>query len=280
MLKTLKFSTEITANTDNLWFVLWNKAQYKMWTSAFSEGGSLAITDWQEGSYVHFVNNEGDGIFAKITENVKNQIMSFRHQGQVKNSIKQQVDPIWENALEQYVIKEINGKVRLEVNFESPADYVSFFEKTFPKALENIKNQTENLFINISAEILKPIEQVWEYYNTPEHIVNWNFAADTWHCPSSENNLKEGGNFKNTMAAKDGSFSFDFEGEYKKIEIHKYILYHIKGDNREVHIYFEKKAAKTLVTIKFQPESMNPLELQESGWQAILNNFKTYIEKN
>ena len=30
----------------------------------------------------------------------------------------------------------------------------------------------------------------------------------------------------------------------------------------------------------FEPETENPIELQQGGWQAILNNFKKFAESN
>ncbi len=280
MLETLKFSIDINAKAEYVWFVLWNTTHYNSWTSAFSEGGSFTHSDWKVGSNVQFVNAEYDGIYAKIIENISNQKMVFRHIGGVRNKIEQGADPIWENALEQYLLTTKNDKVILEVHLDSPSDYASFFNKTFPKALQKIKQQAEHFYIYVSAEINKPVAQVWEYYNAPEHIVNWNFADVSWHCPSSENDLRVGGGFNNTMAAKDGSFSFDFKSIYKKIDPYTYIMYTIVGDDREVHIYFEEKEGKTTIKIKFEAETENTLDLQEGGWQAILNNFKTYIENN
>jgi hypothetical protein len=36
----------------------------------------------------------------------------------------------------------------------------------------------------------------------------------------------------------------------------------------------------TEVTVTFDPETENSIDLQREGWQAILNNFKTYAEKD
>lgn len=136
---------------------------------------------------------------------------------------------------------------------------------------------TEKTVLTISASINAPIARVWESWNEPKHIVNWAFASDEWHAPSSENDLREGGAFKTVMAAKDGSMAFDFHGTYDVVETHKHISYTL-GDGRKVQTYFTNSEDGVFITQSFEAEDMNPLEMQQGGWQAILNNFKQYTE--
>ena len=133
--------------------------------------------------------------------------------------------------------------------------------------------------ITVSAIINSPIIKVWQFFNEPQHITKWNQAADTWHCPASENDLKLGGKFKHTMTAKDNSFSFDFEGVYTQVDLYKQIDYTL-ADDRKVSVYFKEENNQTTVTEIFETENENTLELQQQGWQAILNNFKNYTEHN
>jgi uncharacterized protein YndB with AHSA1/START domain len=123
-----------------------------------------------------------------------------------------------------------------------------------------------------------PIEKVWTCWTAPEHMVKWNFASDDWHCPAATNDLQVGGTFVATMASKDGSMSFDFIGIYDEIEKHTRIRYHTT-DNRVVEVLFEATENGTRVTETVDAEKMNPVEMQQAGWQAILNNFKFYTEK-
>lgn len=132
--------------------------------------------------------------------------------------------------------------------------------------------------INIQASINAPVSKVWESWNNPEDIKQWCFASDDWGAPHAENNLREGGNFVTTMAAKDGSFSFDFGGVYTKVVEHSEIHYTM-GDGRTVEVKFEVNGNETIVYESFDPESQNPIEMQQAGWQAILNNFKKYVEQ-
>lgn len=134
--------------------------------------------------------------------------------------------------------------------------------------------------IKIDITILAPVEKVWDYFNTPEHIVKWNFAHESWECPSSENDLRVGGKFKNRMEAKDGSFGFDFEGIYDEVMTNERIKYHLE-DGRNVEVIFEKIDENTTkVTEIFDPEKQNSAEMQRDGWYAILNNFHKYVENN
>lgn len=133
--------------------------------------------------------------------------------------------------------------------------------------------------ITVETTVKAPVEKVWKYWTEPKHITRWCNASDDWHSPYAENDLRVDGKFKTTMAAKDGSESFDFEGVYTNIQQNKIIEYTI-GDGRKVKITFSGQGDQTKVVETFDPESTNPIEMQRGGWQAILDNFKKYTEAN
>ena len=133
--------------------------------------------------------------------------------------------------------------------------------------------------ITIETIVNAPADNVWQYWIEPEHIMQWNNASDDWYTPQAENDLREGGNFSFTMAAKDGSFSFDFGGIYDKVKKNELIEYTL-GDGRNVKVFFTSDGNKTTVEEIFEAEEINSIELQKGGWQAILNNFKKYVETN
>jgi uncharacterized protein YndB with AHSA1/START domain len=135
----------------------------------------------------------------------------------------------------------------------------------------------EKTVLTVSATVNATIEKVWNAWTSPEHIMNWNFASDDWHCPLSENDLRVGGKFKATMAAKDGSFAFDFEGVYTVVDLHKAISY-VLPDGRKIEVTFAAEGNAILVTEVFDAETENSPEMQLQGWQMILNNFKNYTE--
>ncbi len=130
--------------------------------------------------------------------------------------------------------------------------------------------------ITVSTSVSAPIADVWTAYVTPEDIIQWNAASDDWHTTSSTVDLRPGGKFSSRMEAKDGSFGFDFEGTYTNVVDHQLIEYSF-GD-REAQIRFEELDGAVLVTVEFDAETENPVEMQREGWQAILNNFKRHVE--
>lgn len=131
--------------------------------------------------------------------------------------------------------------------------------------------------ITIDSIISATPEKIWSYWTEPDHIIKWNFASNDWCCPSAENDLVVGGKYKTRMEAKDGSFGFDFEAVYDEIIKQEKITYTL-ADNRKVTTTFEKLNGTTKVITVFDAESENPIEMQRDGWQAILNNFKKYVE--
>jgi uncharacterized protein YndB with AHSA1/START domain len=135
----------------------------------------------------------------------------------------------------------------------------------------------EKTVISVQATIHAPVETVWECWTSPENIVKWNNASDEWHTPRAQNDLRTGGTFNYRMEAKDGSFGFDFEGVYNEVILHKKINYTM-GDGRKVKITFSSVYNQTVVVETFEAETTNSVELQQSGWQAILNNFKKHVE--
>ena len=132
--------------------------------------------------------------------------------------------------------------------------------------------------ISVSTIVKVPIALVWEYWTKPERIVKWNHASGDWHCPKAVNEVRIGGRFSFTMAAKDGAMSFDFEGVYREVLKESFLSY-LMADGRRCDITFEiLKSGDTRVTEVFEAERENSLELQEMGWQAILDNFREYVE--
>ena len=131
--------------------------------------------------------------------------------------------------------------------------------------------------ITVHTTVNAPLAKVWNHWTQPEHIMQWNNASDDWHTPKATNDLQAGGKFSYTMAAKDGSMSFDFEGTYTAVQEHQNIEYHII-DGRKVQITFETTPEGVLITESFEPETVHPHDMQRQGWQSILDNFKKYTE--
>ena len=131
--------------------------------------------------------------------------------------------------------------------------------------------------VTVETTIKAGIEDVWNFWVRPEHITKWNTATPDWHCPKAENDLRDGGKFSCRMEARDGSIGFDFGGTYDEVKIYELIRYTM-GDGRKVEVLFREKDGETTVTETFDAEDQNSIELQRSGWQSIMDNFKKYAE--
>ena len=136
-----------------------------------------------------------------------------------------------------------------------------------------------NYPITVEVTVRGDIEKVWQYWTQPAHIEKWNQASTDWECPNAENDLRAGGKFVATMAAKDGSFNFDFGGVYSEVISNKKIAYTL-GDGRKVEVMFEPTDGGVHIVETFEMETENTREKQQQGWQAILESFKNHVEKN
>ena len=131
--------------------------------------------------------------------------------------------------------------------------------------------------ITVETVVNAPLKQVWDAWNNPADIKQWNTAQEDWHTTKSTVDLREGGKFTARMEARDGSEGFDFEGTYTRVVPQKAIEYRM-SDGREVKVEFVERGGGVVVKETFDTENENPPELQRQGWQAILDNFGRHVE--
>jgi uncharacterized protein YndB with AHSA1/START domain len=132
--------------------------------------------------------------------------------------------------------------------------------------------------ITVKTRVKAPVETAWKLWTLPEHVVQWNHASDDWHSPKAENDLRPGGKFNYRMEARDGSSGFDFWGIYDEIKVNREIALTL-GDGRKVKTVFKSAGRETEITETFDAEGTNSAEMQRTGWQAILDNFRKYAER-
>ena len=277
----ITFSATIHAPKQRVGYVLWEKSFYEQWTSLFAEGSTVKTDGWKEGSKVLFVDQNNSGMLSIVAANKPYEFMSFRHIGMVNNGVEDtesEAVKSWAGATENYTLKEEGGFITLTVEMEISEEHKDYFNTAWPKALDKIKELSEaKTMITVFTTVNSPIKKVWDSWTSPVHIVNWNNASDDWHTPQASNDLRKDGRFTFTMAAKDGSFSFDFAGTYTSVEPEKKISY-IMDDGRVANVCFEQESNAVKITEEFQAENFHSVEMQEAGWQSILNNFKKYTE--
>src|SRR5688572_16329375 len=144
-MKKLKFSIDISKPPSQVWKVLWDDKSYREWTKVFSEG-SYAVSDWKEGSKIQFLSSNGEGMYSIIDKQKPNEMMSFTHMGMVKNFEEQPLDEEtkqWSGSKEQYFLSESNGGTKLNVELDTTDSFEEYFSKTFPKAMEKVKELAE-----------------------------------------------------------------------------------------------------------------------------------------
>ena len=134
----------------------------------------------------------------------------------------------------------------------------------------------ENEKITVQTTVAVDLEKAWDAYTRPEHITQWNFADPSWHCPQASNDLRVGGRYHARMEAKDGSYGFDFEAVYTDVQPGIQFTYEFGG--RRATVQFQARNHQTEVSVAFDPETENALELQRNGWQAILDNYRKHTE--
>ena len=145
------FSILINAPREKVWQILWNDQNYREWTSVFSEG-SRAETDWKKGSKVLFLGGSGEGMVSRIEENIANEFMSIKHLGIVKDGVEdtdsEEVKK-WVGAMENYTLRDLNGKTELIIDMDITEDHKDYFQTTWPKALQKVKEMSEK---NVSTK--------------------------------------------------------------------------------------------------------------------------------
>jgi uncharacterized protein YndB with AHSA1/START domain len=272
------YSTLINAPKNVIWHVLWSDIFYPQWTKDFAEG-SHAKSTWNQGDEILFLDGNQNGMYSIITHKEEPNTITFTHHGNIKEGKKTSPES-WSGAMETLTLTEEENGTLLSIEHDVAEPWAEFFSTTMPKALALVKQISESKqakIISIHTHIAAPIDMIWNAWVSPKHITLWNHASDDWHTPHAENHFHVGGNFTYTMAAKDGSFSFDFKGHYTRITENAYIAYTI-ADGRKVEVFFKTKGNLTEVQEIFEAEKVHPLAFQKQGWQQILNNFKQHVE--
>lgn len=292
-MKKLHFSILIDAPKEKVWDTVIGKDTYPQWTEVFSPGSHFQGS-WEKGSKMLLLspkdNGKHDGMVSEIAENNPPEFLSIKHVGLLKDDVEDTTSERvkkWSPAYENYTLKEVDGKTEFIVDMDGEDEYVDFFNEIWPKALEKLKEvaeKGESSTVSVTTWIKAPIGKIWEYYTSPEHITKWAFASDDWEAPHAENDLRVGGRFVTTMAAKDGSAKFDFSGVYTKVQgpseaSGQGVIEYKMDDGRMAFITFINGYDAVQVIVTFDIEHENPREVQKEGWQAILNNFKKHVEQ-
>ncbi|ACU03365.1 MULTISPECIES: SRPBCC family protein [Pedobacter] len=145
-MKKLEFSIAINASPEKVWEIIIGKETYNDWTAPFAEGSSVE-TDWKKGSKALFLDGKGNGMVSEIVESIPGKFLSIHHLGEVKDGVEDLTGyqgEQWGDALENYTLKEVEGKTVWLVNMDMNEEYVKYMEDTWPLAMAKVKALAEN----------------------------------------------------------------------------------------------------------------------------------------
>lgn len=290
-MKILTLETEFFSSPEIVYNCIVHENFYTYWTEAFHPGSTF-IGNWNEGSKIQFIgpdeNGKMGGITSHIVKNIPFQEIWIEHLGLIadgKEDFESDEVKAWAPSYERYFLEKTEKGTRFRLEMQANDDWYEMMKEGWEKSFVLFTELTNNL-LHVSVEVSAPLEKVWEYFTNAEHIIHWNFADESWHCPKAINDLQVGGKLVATMAAKDGSASFDFETRYTKIVPLEYFEYAMEAlpelevkEIRRAVVQFTKTPNGTRIEEIFEAEKINSKELQQSGWQAILENFKKYVEQ-
>jgi len=285
MLK-IQQSIDIYTSREDVWAAIISDKKYRLWTAAFQDG-SFFEGGWQQGEGIKFLIEDEDGyktgMISEIAVSEHLKYISIKHLGLMICGVEDYTSEHankWAHKYENYRLEKLDELVtRFSVEIDIEEEYSVLFEEQWTLALVKLKAVCEEklaAFVSITVETVvdTPLARAWAYWTLPEHVTKWNFASEDWYCPRAFNNLSVGGRFVYTMAALDGSMSFDFSGTYTEVVSGERIINQL-DDGRMMNVFFEALGSdQTRVVETFEAEYENSLDLQRGGWQAILDNFK------
>ena len=291
-MKKIRQSISIAVPRTVVWAAIINDKKYRLWASVF-DPSSHFVGGWQQGDAIRFLGADEQGrqlgMAAEIAASEHLKFISIRIHGLVKGEdvdYDSEEARRWAPSYENYYLDAVTDQVtRFTVDTDTNDAYHAEFSELWTKALQKLKEVCENNLapfasITVAADVQAPLDRVWMCWTAADCVKKWNHASDDWHCPAASNDLRLGGRFIYTMAARDGSVSFDFAGTYTEIIQGQSITSQL-DDGRMLKVTFTAIGpGSTQVSERFEAENENALELQRSGWQAILDQFKKEAESS
>lgn len=151
-MKTLEYQIDISAGADKVYRTMLDLTTYEQWTALFNPTSTYE-GNWAKGSKMLFVgtgeNGEKGGMVSEVVENIPNSFVSIRHYGLVKGNEEittgEEVEK-WAGGTENYTYEETSGvtTVTVELTGLDDENFVAYFNATYPKALEKLKEITES----------------------------------------------------------------------------------------------------------------------------------------
>lgn len=151
-MQKLQFKIEIYASAMKVYETmlgLKSKATYEYWVAPFNPSSSYE-GNWDKGSKILFVGldekGKKGGMVSEIEEHKPAQFVSIRHYGFLDGDTEITTGEIvekWAGGHENYSFEEKEGSTTLIVEMDIIDEYLDYFNNTYPKALDKLKEISE-----------------------------------------------------------------------------------------------------------------------------------------
>jgi uncharacterized protein YndB with AHSA1/START domain len=149
-MEKIKFETTINAPVEKVYSIMLADATYRQWTAEFNPS-SFYEGKWETGEKMLFVgiSKEGkkEGMVSRIKEVAANKYVGIEHLGILQDEKEVTSGPAvedWAGAMEEYFFTATNGQTLLQVQMDANEDFKAYFESTWPKALNKLKQICES----------------------------------------------------------------------------------------------------------------------------------------
>ena len=283
-MQKIQTSIRIHAPAKRVWDALLGEETYPLWTDVFAPG-SRAEGDWSEGSKMLFLMDylgTSSGMVSVVEVARPYEQLRLKHIGYVQDGVEDTTSAqvrSWAPAYETYTLREDGAQTEFELDMDVEETHADYMRDTWHIALRRLKEIAETgtvRSITVGTMLQVPRENVWEFWTNPEHVKQWNAASDDWHTPQATADVRTGGKFVYTMAAREGSESFDCAGTYTSVKPYETIESQL-ADKRRVHVQFHSSDKMVHVRQTFDLEPTHSLKQQRVGWQAIMDRFRHYV---
>jgi len=140
----IHFEIAIDAGIKKVYTAMLDKKYYAAWTAIFNRASHF-IGTWEKGKKIFFLGTNRDGktggMVSRIKENLPNRFVSIEHLGLVQDGKEITDGPEikdWAGALENYTFSVAEGKTILSVDADASRKFRSYFEESWPKALDTL----------------------------------------------------------------------------------------------------------------------------------------------
>ncbi len=140
----LLFDIIINATKEKVWNILWQDKSFREWAGII-DPGTYMVGDLTAGKEVQFISAEnGYGVTSLVENVIPNESLVLKHKADTQESGKQERDDEWTGGKESYSLVEKDRITTLTAEFDVPSQMIDYFNNTYPKALERVKELAEN----------------------------------------------------------------------------------------------------------------------------------------